>query len=360
MNDRQPFQPANAMWANAAMSTLLAKACPSIRYRLRREVLSQSPQDSEMKELQALILQDPTVERVLSWQQPDGWLGWGFHGIRGAETAIRFLCEKGVSSDHPVLLQALQALEEHPERLSEGIGKVGAVLDAEGLGGSRTIQATVLAYAGLEDRPGQKEQIRLALAAFRAVLDATSLEQAYQPYQGKFVFRPGQRWPSIYHLRLLAFTQSWRSPGNLEMVVAAAQRLVDWSPLPAIYLRHRSQIMAPASFAMLDFAAKPETLNDVGWLLWFVRMELLARAGVIPQVASLAEQVRTLEELLQSHGGWFPFRPHPVGFRQWSAYGGLMLERDWRSAARCAYDLTFRSWLILHYGRNPLLSTVSG
>jgi hypothetical protein len=108
--------------------------------------------------------------------------------------------------------------------------------------------------------------------------------------------------------------------------------------------------MAPASFAMLDFAAKLETLDNVGWLLWFTRMELLARVGVIPHVASLAEQARTLQELLQSHGGWFPFRLHAIGFRRWGAYGGLMLEQDWRSAARCAYDLAFRSWLILHYG----------
>jgi hypothetical protein len=50
------------------------------------------------------------------------------------------------------------------------------------------------------------------------------------------------------------------------MVIAAVQRLVDWSPLPAIYLRHRSQIMAPASFAMLDFAAKLETLDNVDWI----------------------------------------------------------------------------------------------
>ncbi|MCX5973550.1 MAG: hypothetical protein NTU59_02510 [Coprothermobacterota bacterium] len=101
---------------------------------------------------------------------------------------------------------------------------------------------------------------------------------------------------------------------------------------------------------MLEFATKLETVDDVGWWLWFIRMELLARVGAIPHVASLAEQVRTLQELLQSRGGWFPFRLHAIGFRQWDAYGGLMLEQDWRLAARCAYDLTFRSWLILHYG----------
>jgi len=51
MNDRQPFQPPNAMLANAVISTLLANACPSIRYRLRSELLDESPQDPEMKAL---------------------------------------------------------------------------------------------------------------------------------------------------------------------------------------------------------------------------------------------------------------------------------------------------------------------
>lgn len=53
--------------ANTVMSTLLANTCPSIRYRLRREVLGQSPKDPEMKALQVLISNDPAVERVLSW-----------------------------------------------------------------------------------------------------------------------------------------------------------------------------------------------------------------------------------------------------------------------------------------------------
>lgn len=44
------------MSANAAMSTRLANACSSIRYRLRSELLDESPQDPEMKALQVLIL----------------------------------------------------------------------------------------------------------------------------------------------------------------------------------------------------------------------------------------------------------------------------------------------------------------
>jgi hypothetical protein len=51
MNDRQPFHPPNSMLANATMSTLLANACPSIRYRLRSDLLGQSRQDPEMKAL---------------------------------------------------------------------------------------------------------------------------------------------------------------------------------------------------------------------------------------------------------------------------------------------------------------------
>jgi hypothetical protein len=52
------------MLANAAISTLLINACPSIRYRLRSDLLDESPQDPEMEALQVLILKEPSAGRL--------------------------------------------------------------------------------------------------------------------------------------------------------------------------------------------------------------------------------------------------------------------------------------------------------
>jgi hypothetical protein len=329
------------------VAELLAKACPSIQYRLRLEVLGQPPSDDEMIRLQESILRDEQVRAVMSWQQPDGWLASDFHGSYGLEAGVRLLCEKGVDPGHPVIAGALDALEAASDRLDRGIGKVGAILDEMKLGGSLMIRAAVFAYAGAEDRPGVGQQIDCALEGLRAVLGVGAIEDIVEMVKGKPVFRPGVVWPSIYHVRLLAFTHGWRTPDNQAMLARSIRRLVELSPLPAISARRNSQIIAPASFCMQDFNPRREALDPAGWMMWFHRMELLARLGVVSAIPELQAQVDELRGLLDTGGGWFTARLTHAYFKTWGAYTGLMLEPDWKSAERRVYDLTFRSLLIL-------------
>jgi hypothetical protein len=341
------------MWSVKISNQLLENACPSIRYRLRLEVLNWLRSDPEMLALQTQILQDRAVNEVLGWQAPDGWLAWNFHGYHSMEAGIRLLCEKGVDHRQPVLSKALRALSSCDEtRLDRGLGKPGRILDQLGMGGTQMIRAAVLAQAGLEDEPGPKEQfkaqIALALASFRSVLSIDRLEDLIDEYKGKRVFQPGLLWPCLYHLRLLAWTRSWRTPQNQSDVVSSVQRLVRLSPVPYLLLRHQSQLVAPAAFCMDDFKPDLATLDDAGWMMWFQRMELLARLGVVRCLPELQRQADALSSILKAGGGRFikPLR-HDY-FRKWGAYTGLMLENDWKDPQRRINDLTFRSILILH------------
>lgn len=302
-----------------------------------------------MAALQEVILQDPTVQEVLGWQQPDGWLAWDFHGPKSLETGIRILCEKGVSRKNLPLARALQALENHPERLERGIGKPGRILDELGFGGAWMIRATVFAYAGLEDKSFIKEQVDQALAGFKAVLEVNTVKEIGEEYKGRLVFKPGVKWPGIYHLRLLAFTRKWRTEENQAMLVKAVRRLVELSPLPNVYVRSRSQWVAPASFCMQDFNPDMESMDEAGWMMWFHRLECLARLGVIPSIPELKQQADWLESRLEAQGGWFTRKLNQPYFNRWGAYTGLRLEPDWRHTKSRIYDLTFRSMLIWHY-----------
>jgi hypothetical protein len=329
------------------LNYLLVNACPAIQYRLRRELLSQPCTTDEMLALRNRILEDRAVKEVLSWQQPDGWIGRNFHGYHSMEAGIRILCEKGLDASQPALAKALWALEKETGRLEGGLGKVGAILDDLGLGDAQLMRAALLAQAGVEDTPGVQEQIHLAMAAFGTVLNIASIDDLAEAFMGKLVFRARVEWPSIYHLRMLAWTHSWRSPHNRKMVAASLQRLVSLSPLPSIYARYKSQLIAPASFGMHDFNPDLNTLNDARWMMWFQRMELLARLGVIRRVPELDRQVSGLGEILQADQGKFTKRLNHAYFRKWGAYTGLMLEADWRDPRRRVYDLTFRSLMIL-------------
>lgn len=332
---------------------LLEQACPSIRYRLRLEVLHQNCSDAEMRALHSQILKDPAVKAVFGWQAPDGWLAWNFHGYPSLETGVRWLCEKGVDSCHPVLSNALQALKScNEDRLARGLGKPGKILDQCGLGGAQMIRAAVLAYAGIEDEQGVQEQIELALAGFRSVLAIQQVDDLMDEYRGKQVFRQGIKWPGIYHLRLLAWTHSWRTPQNQSDLIRCIHRLVELSPLPYLLLRDKSQLVAPASFCMDTFNPDMALLDDAGWMRWFQRTELLAHLGVIHGIPELERQINSLSEILQAGGGTFTRALHHAYFKKWGAYTGLMLEEDWKSPQRRINDLTFRSILILHYMEN--------
>ena len=345
------------MSTESALAELVEQACPSIQYRLRWEVLGQPRSTPPLRDLHTQILNDAMVQEVFSWQQPDGWLAWNFHGDYSIEAGIRLLCEKGVDVGHPILANALHALEQETDRLERGIGKVGRILDDQGLGGSQTIRAAVFAYAGVEDKPFVREQIDRALAAFKAVLTLNTIDDLVEPYKGKLVYRSDRVWPSIYHLRLLAFTQQWRTVEHQRLLIESIQRLVDWSPLPNIHVRHKSQLIAPASFCLDDFNPDMSTLNDADWMMWFHRMEVLARLGVVRAIPALARQINTLREMLADGQGRFTQAlSHPY-FKKWGAYTGLMLERDWRDPQRRIYDLTFRSLLILHYAEKQAASS---
>ncbi|MGE5576014.1 MAG: hypothetical protein ACM3TT_02315 [Syntrophothermus sp.] len=337
---------------------LLERACPSIKYRVRLEVLGEPGSTEEMICLQEQILQDETVKEIIGSQQAGGWLGTRFHTAEkaengkyntAAEVGIRLLCEKGVTRNHPVLVRALEALDGTDETFARELFRVGRILDQKGLGGSYLIRAAVFARAGVEGQPLVKEQIDTALEAFRAVFDAKSIWDIAEKYREKLVFKPEVRWPNIYHLRLLAFTSRWRTPENREMVGREIGHLVKVLPLPEIHVREKAQLIAPCGPLLEDFDPDMSKLDAKGWMAWFRRMELLSRLGVVGRVPELRTQVKRLEEMLEANGGQFTQKMAHSHFTHWTAYTGLALEKDWKSPERRVFDLTFRSLLVLYY-----------
>ena len=150
-------------------------------------------------------------------------------------------------------------------------------------------------------------------------------------------------------MRLLAWTERWRTAENILMLSESIRKLISFSPIPAIKVLYKSQIIAPASFCMDHFAPDMGKMKDFEWMMWFQRMELLARLGVIHLIPELEIQVQTLSKILDENDGFFGLKMNHPFFREKNAYTGLMLEKDWKSPQRRINDLTFRSLLILHY-----------
>lgn len=328
---------------------LLDHACPSIVYRTRKEILGDPGDTPSMQELQKQVINDAGVKRVLALQKEDGWLGGHFHGADGPEGGIRYLVEKGVESEHPVIRQAIEAIERHGKEFDYiGLGRIGMILDDYRLGGIQMMKACVYAYAGHEKETFIIEQIKEAFSAFEYVAGLPNIDNIYTLHKNKIsVFAKGVKWPSTYHLRLLAFTKGWKNTGHLDTLGAAFNKLVEFSPIPNIKLLYKNQVVSPASAYMNDFNPDLGHINAKDWMMWFHRVEMIARLGITDKIEAIKKQIHILENILGENEGLFTRPLYHFYFNKWTQYIGLALENDWKVKNARICDLTFRSLLIL-------------
>lgn len=342
------------MFNNTAIQ-IAERACPSISYRIRKEILAEDISTPNMQLLQAKILEEEEISRIMSLKKEDGWLGGWFHGIDEPECSIRYLIEKGVEPSHPVIQNALEAIIMRGEEFDIGsMYRVGKPLDEFHLGGSKLIRACVFAYAGNEDYGFVFEKIEEALDVFRYVCQAEDITNIYDTFKNKLVFRSGVTWPSIYHLRLLAYTTKWRNNHNKEMLVKAISNLSKLSPIPDIKLLYKNQIIAPASVYMNNFNEDMECLNAKEWMMWFHRTELISRLGIAFEIPSIKTQIEYVNRIMSDNNGLFTKKLRHYYYTKWTQYLGLALEKDWRSEENIINDLTFRCLLIHSYSKPRL------
>ena len=341
------------------VDVMLSEACPSIRYRIKSEILGHSPDTPEMHRLQEHILKSDIVQYIFGWQKPDGYLGEGFHGgvradlkqresTRGAEGAIKCLAEMGVRNDHPVLRRALDALRRD-DWYGERSGVCWKYYPELGLYGFDLVRAVTFANAGVEDLDFVRQQQRETVRTLGGILDIRSMDDIIEDFKDRKVFKPGIAFPESYHLRLLGRTHRWKSPDNVEVVRRAIRKLIELSPFPVVKVRHKSRWLGPAAIFPKNLRPSlPELGGEKEWPEWFHTYELFARMGVVPHIEELSRQLHELLAILEEGDGFFR---RPVAARccmGWGPYHGLALERDWKDG-RDVYDLTFRCLLILHH-----------
>ena len=94
---------------------LLENANPSSRLRVKKEVLGRITAEEEA-DLIAQIKEEPIYKLIASCQKENGWLGSGFHGpnkdagpYENQEVGTKWLAEKAVGKDDPVLKRAMDA-----------------------------------------------------------------------------------------------------------------------------------------------------------------------------------------------------------------------------------------------------------
>ncbi|MBQ4043044.1 MAG: hypothetical protein IJD06_03525 [Clostridia bacterium] len=342
---------------------LLKNANPSIRLRVRKEILGELP-TQEQAELHSRILQERIPKFLEEKQLPNGWIGRGFHGSNknagqydNQETATKYLGEKGLCGTK-LLDRAMDAFVTVPltDPCYETHGKLYSEFEIPAFG-QNIIRCACIARAGYAPQIDITPQIDVALQSFRRVTEADSILDVTRPAKNLRLFKEGERWPCRYHLETLAFTDSWKSDENFSMLAKAFCRLMrtdrpEISSVPAAcWVGHA---VGPLWYYSEGYSL---SANAVGQLspdgvrrMNLEKVEWLSRCGLYAYLPALRKEVDFLLSHIDENGICrVPFYENE--FRGWGPYAGLQLEEDWRSKLRRCCDVTFRALLILHYAK---------
>ena len=93
---------------------LLKNANPSIKHRVKSEILHSLTAD-EATLYQEQIIQEEMIQRIIACQQENGWIGKSLHGgLDTQEGGTKYLAEKALNKETPVLKRAMSAFASVP------------------------------------------------------------------------------------------------------------------------------------------------------------------------------------------------------------------------------------------------------
>lgn len=333
------------MESNSVLKHLIENACPSIKYRIKNEIIKENITDQEKIEYYQLIGKSPIVNKVMASQTESGYFSNRFHTpvsnskIWSHEACVRYLLEMGLDLSFQPLKKAFDALLLEDWK-KECTGK------AADLFGVESIRASLFVQADLNDYPFVENEINNALAGFRYLDEAKRLSDLIIPYKDKQIFVEGKYLPNIYHLRILAFSKKWRTPKNIELISSALKKLYQWLPIRPTYIKYKSQLVAPAGTIAFAFNKDLDQIDPRLAFWWFTFYELIARMGVLTEDSPFRKHIEHLISSVMSSEGFFLDRFDKKSFINWSGYSGMALEDDWKTNQKRINDLTFRVYLI--------------
>ncbi len=344
---------------------LLANANPSIRYRIKTEVLGEKVPDEEKQYLQSQILAEPVIQSIIACQKENGWLGNGFHGpnknagpFENQEVGTKYLGEKLVYKDTPVLKRAMDAFVT-TELTDLCYRTKGKYFDEfrYAANGQNNIRCACIARAGYDDVIDIKPQIQLVLDSFKRVLEVDSILDITRIRKSggkeKRVFNDYEKWPCYYHLDMLAHTQSWKTEENIRMLAQSVKKLLR-TDRPECQVGADSWVgYVLGTTGCLHEGYQLGYDKDGIHYTYLDRMEWLCRCGIAPYVEQLQNEVEILRNSISADG----ICTAPIDenqLRGFSTYGGQQLEVDWKSPTRRDCDVTFRALLILHYANKSV------
>lgn len=334
------------MEKNDIIELLVREGCPSIAYRVRKEILEDDISEQEYINYQKLIYAEPKIQKNLSWQNSDGYFGTRFHTAPAGskiwthEGCVRYLLEMGLANKN--VKKALDVM------LCPGWGKECENSRAASTFKYELIRTSLFAQAGIQNDEVVSKWVEDAVQGFQNIANAGNYNDlVVERREGKLVYKKGIHTPVFYHLRILAFTDSWRTEENLKMMKIAYEKLYQWLPLPPTY--HMSKYPV-APLGLVSAPVNQNFSNDLGFV-WMHFYEMSARMRMLGKESPFRNHFEELREhVLKQDEQLGEYTKDKNGsYIGWFGYFGSALEGDGETQQERMRDFMFRVLLIDKY-----------
>ena len=343
---------------------LLENGNPSIRLRVKKEILGEVDAAEEAL-LIAQIKEEPIYTLIAKCQKENGWLGNGFHGpnkdagpYENQEVGTKWLAEKAVGRDDPVLKRAMEAFVT-TELTDPCYRTKGKYFDEfrYAANGQNLIRCACIARAGYADIMDIRPQIQLALDSFKRVLEVDSILDITRikkvSGKEKRVFNDYEKWPCYYHLDILAHATSWKTEDNIKMLAEAVKKLMR-TDRPECQMGGDSWVgYVLGTVGCLKEGYSLGYDKDGIHYTYLDRVEWLCRCGLAPYLPKLQAEAELLVSAMDEKGICRAIVDENQ-LKGISTYGGQQLEVDWKNDTRKLCDITFRVLLIMLYSKRGI------
>ncbi|NLL00831.1 MAG: hypothetical protein GX271_09255 [Clostridiales bacterium] len=366
-----------------SINFLLEKAGPVIRYRLRKELLNDLSQ-SEEEDLLEEIYQTPYFKLLTTYIKPNGYIGNGMHSwsnwrgvklhetpLQDGETAARLLAYYGIPKTHPIVVDFVAAMRDEdilreefsyiPPEVSRYENRFVGLNNGNCLMALLYVMQAMLGYG--DDFDDLRDFQQISLKGFSRMLEISSLDEITKFNKGNKrrnnypYIEEDEYFPNIYTLTMLAYTQSWRTKDNINMLANSINHINKiMKPDNNMHVRINGKFYAPCFALIRPFRAyRPDLIDSI---LYRRPLSEIAMLGVGEKVDVLKESIANLKlELINDGILRMNFKlPHkkyysPKKIEYPTAYVDVKLEADYKTHTSLRCDLTFWAIQLLHLCR---------
>lgn len=365
---------------------LLENAGEVIQYRLRKEILNELTPELEEKYLKS-IYELPFFKMVEGYAKPDGFIGNGMHSydnwrgevlhetpLQDGEHAARLLSYYAIPKSHVLVKNFVYALrdEDTLEKEFSHIPSEKARFENRflGLNNGNCLMSLVYTIQAMLGYGDDFEDIirfqNIALKGFERVLNISSLDEILKKRKGiekkyKYPYiEEDEYFPDIYTLEVLAYTKSWRTEANINMLADSFNHINDiMKPDNQMHVKIKSKYYAPCfAFIKPIRAFHPDLIDSIVYRRTLTEIAML---GVGDKVNVIRDSVENIKKAINDEGVLemnfkqkHNKRYSPKNILYPSPYVDVRLEKDYKNARGLDCDLTFWAVQLLHLVKKSL------